>query len=95
MPRVKLQKEIERKAKVFALLSDANRLRILQLLITKKTANVSDIAKEIHMSIACTSHHLQLLKDNQVLEAKREGINIFYSIADDPIIKKLQSFISF
>ncbi len=93
MSNVKLQKEIERKAKVFALFSDPNRLRILQFLIIKKTVNVSDIAKEIKMSVACTSHHLQLLKDNQVLEAKREGINIFYSIVDDPFIKKLQSLI--
>jgi DNA-binding transcriptional ArsR family regulator len=93
MAKVKLQKQIERKAKVFALLSDPNRLKILQFLIKKKSANVSDIAKVIQMSVACTSHHLQLLKDNQILEAKREGINIFYSLAADPLIKKLQSSI--
>lgn len=74
-------KEIERKARIFALFGDPTRLRILNLLaVRKKSVNVSEIAKEIGMSVACVSHHLQLLKDNAVCCSKRNGNNIYYQL---------------
>ncbi|HEX9502738.1 MAG TPA: metalloregulator ArsR/SmtB family transcription factor [Patescibacteria group bacterium] len=85
--------EIERKARIFALFGDPTRLRILNLLSRKKTANVSEIAKEVEMSVACVSHHLQLLKDNAVVDSKRKGNNIYYQLIYDPLVKNLQSLV--
>ncbi len=93
MPSVKSQGEIERKAKIFSLFSDPNRLKILQHLTKNPSATVSELADYIGMSIACTSHHLQLLKDNQVVVAKRQGNSMHYQIIKDPFIQKLQTLI--
>lgn len=94
MSKSDVEKAMQRKAIIFGLFSDVTRLRILKFLLLKKSANVSDIAKEINMSISCTSHHLQLLKSHQIVEAQRQGIHIFYKVVDDPFIKKLQSLIN-
>ncbi len=93
MASVKSQAEIERKAKIFSLFSDPNRLKILQCLTHNPSATVSELAEHIGMSVACTSHHLQLLKDNQVVVAKRQGNSMHYQIIKDPLIQKLQTLI--
>jgi DNA-binding transcriptional ArsR family regulator len=93
MTGVKQQLEIERKAKVFSLFSDPNRLKILQFLSRSPAATVSELAQHIEMSIACTSHHLQLLKDNQVLISQRKGNSMYYQIVTDPLIQQLQAII--
>ena len=93
MPPVKSNKAIERKAKVFALFGDPTRLSILQLIMRKKTLKVSDIATGVGMSVACISHHLQLLKDNKIVTSSRNGNSIFYELNDDPLVKNLQSLI--
>ena len=85
--------EIQRKARIFALFGDPTRLKILSLLSQKKTVKVSDIASKVNMSIACVSHHLQLLKDNAVVGSKREGNNIYYQLIHDPLVKNLQSLV--
>lgn len=93
MASVKQQQEIERKAKIFSLFSDPNRLKILQCLTRSPAATVSELAQHIEMSIACTSHHLQLLKDNQVVISRRKGNSIYYQIVTDPLIQQLQTLI--
>ncbi len=84
-----LTQEIERKARQFSLVGDPTRLRILRLLASKKQVNVSDIAAEVGMGIACVSHHLQLLKDNGLLSSRRQGNSIYYQLAEDSFIRKL------
>ncbi len=86
-------KEIERKARLFSLFGDPTRLRIVQLLDERAPISVSDIATAVGMSVACVSHHLQLLKDNDAVESSRDGTTIYYSLVRDPLIKKLISLI--
>jgi len=93
MVAVKITKELERRARVFALFGDVTRLSIMRFLIRTSSANVTDIAQEVNMSVACVSHHLQLLKDNHVLESKRQGTSIIYTLSKDPLIKSLQTLI--
>ncbi len=89
----KEDKELERKARIFALFGDPNRLRILDLLVRKKRMNVSEISEGIGMSIACTSHHLQLLKDQEVVGATKEGNSVYYEVEKDPLLKQLLSLL--
>ncbi len=86
-------KEIEQRARIIALVGDNARIRIIRLLFMQKRVNVSDIAEHLGMSMACTSHHLQLLKDNGILDSQKEGVTIFYSLVDDPYIKKFKSLL--
>jgi DNA-binding transcriptional ArsR family regulator len=82
-------KGLERKARIFALFGDPNRLRILDLLVRKKRLNVSELSEGIGMSIACTSHHLQLLRDQEVVGATKEGNSVYYELLADPLVKQL------
>ena len=84
---------LEYKARIFSLFGDPTRLRILQILVKKKPIKVSDIAKDVGMSIACISHHLQLLKDNRLVTTKREGNNIYYQLKANSILKNLEPLI--
>ena len=93
MPPKDSTKELERKARVFALVGDSTRIRMLRLLAKKDKVNVTDIATEVGMSVVCISHHLQLLKDNNVLQNEREGNTIYYMLNKDPFIKNIMSLI--
>ena len=93
MAPVALTKELEQKARVLALVGDPTRIRILKLLDKKTRVNVSDIALEISMNIACVSHHLQLMKDNGLVETERNKNSIYYSISDKPFVKNLIALI--
>lgn len=84
---------IEQKARIFSLFGDPTRLRILQILVKKKPIKVSDIAEGVGMSVACISHHLQLLKDDNLVTTKREGNSIYYQLQNNQIVKSLESLI--
>ena len=87
-------KNLERKARIFALFGDPTRLRILQILAAKNAVSVSDIADGIDMSVACASYHLNLLHDNDVVTSVREGNSVRYSLSQDPLMKSLKKLIS-
>lgn len=84
---------IEQKARIFSLFGDPTRLKILQILMKKQPIKVSDIADGVGMSVACISHHLQLLKDNKLVSTKRDGNSIYYQLQSNPIVKSLESLI--
>lgn len=80
-------------AKLMRTAGDENRLKILCLIFSKKKICVSDIAKELHMSIATISHHLQSLSQEGLLLPEREGKRICYQLPKDPLVKDLKKFI--
>lgn len=84
---------IDRKARLFALFGDPTRLNILQVISKQQPVNVTEIAQAVKMSPACTSHHLQLLKDNQVVRTERRGNSIYYQLSNKPFIRQLQNLI--
>ncbi|MGJ4746813.1 ArsR/SmtB family transcription factor [Leptospira sp. SA-E8] len=68
-------------AKYGKAMSDPKRIELLDLLIQAEK-NVDILSKEIGMSIASTSHHLQILKEARLVRDRREGRNIFYQIEE-------------
>ncbi len=84
---------IEQKARIFSLFGDPTRLKILQILMKKQPIKVSDIADGVGMSVACISHHLQLLKDNKLVKTKRDGNSIYYQLQSNPIVQSLEPLI--
>ena len=50
---------------------------------------VSEIAKAIGATVQNTSHHLRIMKGIGILQAKREGKHIRYSIANKDRCKSL------
>ncbi len=68
-------------ADMFHLLGDSTRLKILYLLM-RHACCVRDLAILVGVSESAISHQLRLLKDRRLVNARREGTTIYYSLAD-------------
>jgi len=68
----------------FRALSDASRLQLLQLLF-KEERSVQELCKLSGMSQANVSKHLSLLAEQGIVQKRREGLFVYYSIADQSI----------
>lgn len=75
-------------ADFFKVFGDSTRIRILYVLMNS-TMCVCDIGYLLGMSQSAISHQLRLLKQMNLVKTKREGKIIFYTIADDHIMKIL------
>jgi ArsR family transcriptional regulator len=69
-------------------LGDPKRILILYELSQGKK-NVSELAEALGMSQATASRHLKVLRDRAMVTTEREGVNIYYSLADRRIIQAL------
>lgn len=86
-------KKIESLSKKLQIASDKTRLRILCYIFDTKKACVSDIAKDLNMSVAIISHHLQALSKEGLLDKDREGKMICYYLAQADFMDDLKTFI--
>ena len=66
-------------AKIFRLLGDQTRLRILMQLQGGEQ-NVSKIVMKLKIPQPTVSHHLSLLRMNELVTARRKGKEVFYSL---------------
>lgn len=71
-------------AELFKVFGDSTRIRILFVLFNKDES-VSEIAKTLNMTDSAVSHQLKILKQNKLIKARREGKQIYYSLADDHV----------
>jgi ArsR family transcriptional regulator len=67
-------------ANIFTLLSDESRLRIVLYLMRNNELNVSEICRQLGQTQPAVSHHLALLRVSGVIEARRSGKNIYYTV---------------
>jgi DNA-binding transcriptional ArsR family regulator len=73
-------------------LSDANRLLIITEL-SKGEASVSELTNRLGLHQSNASKHLSLMREHGLVNARRDGTTIIYSLADSRIytaIKLLQ-----
>ena len=68
-------------AEIFSQLGDGTRLRILWLLCHTQEC-VTDIAAALGVSKAVVSHHLQLLRRDNLVTGTRSGQEIHYSLSN-------------
>jgi len=73
-------------ARRFALLSEPMRLRLLHTLFTGER-NVNALVEASGGTQANVSRHLQALADAGILARRKEGLQVFYSIADPSIFQ--------
>lgn len=83
---------MDRLKNTFQTLSDSNRLRIIHSIGDKKKS-VGEIVKSTSLSQPLVSHHLRVLKRNEVLSTKRKGPFIYYFIKDVKILYAINLFI--
>ena len=79
------EKTIERLSRLFSALSDPTRLKILHALTVTEELCVCDLAALAELSVSAVSHQLRLLRDRDLVRARREGRMVFYSVADDHV----------
>lgn len=66
-------------SQTFAALADPNRQKIIKCL-KKSELPVSEIAKNLNISLATLSHHLDILRRAGLVSSRREGRQIFYEL---------------
>jgi len=73
-------------ARICRTLAHPKRLEILNLL-RKGELSVSQLAERMGASLANVSQHLAILRDREVVMTRREGVNVYYRVADPRIIQ--------
>ena len=71
-------------AELFKVFSDSTRIRILYALFESELC-VCDIAEVLSMTQSAISHQLRVLKQARLVRNRREGKQIYYSLADDHV----------
>ena len=78
--------EIRRMSRVFRALSHPTRLKILRLLSVRDMC-VCEIMAILNATQPTTSHHLNILENMGLIEERREGRWVFYSVADSKLLQ--------
>lgn len=73
-------------ADFYKALSDSTRMKIIDVLYEGELC-VCDISVLINMTKSATSHQLRYLKEMNLIKSRKQGKEVFYSLADSHIIK--------
>ena len=71
-------------ADLFSTLSDASRVRIISALLDEELS-VGVLAGKLKMSESAVSHQLQGLRHMRLIRGRKQGRQVFYSLADDHV----------
>jgi len=77
--------QAQQMAEFFAVLADPNRLRLMSALANHELC-VCDLAAAVKVSESAVSHQLRILRSQRLVKYRREGRNVYYSLADHHII---------
>jgi len=75
-------------AEICQALSDPTRILILYAL-RDGSRNVGELAEALETSQPSVSRHLKVLRDRRMVRAERNGMNMYYSIADERVLQAL------
>ena len=77
------QKSFYQLSNILALAGNEVRLKIVYLLEEEKELCPCDLADILGMSIPAVSQHLRKLKDGNIVETRKEGQTIYYSLTEE------------
>jgi len=89
MENIPEKETLEQIAELFKGFADPTRVRILSLLQQRELC-VTEIAEAVELSQSAVSHQLRMLKQMHLIKFRREGKNLWYSLADDHVKTILQ-----
>ena len=89
MENIPEKETLEQIAELFKGFADPTRVRILSLLQQRELC-VTEIAEAVELSQSAVSHQLRMLKQMHLIKFRREGKNLWYSLADDHVRTILQ-----
>jgi DNA-binding transcriptional ArsR family regulator len=76
-------------AELFRSFSDTSRVRILSAIIDQE-ANISALAEMLGLTESAVSHHMRGLRQMHIVQARRDGKEVFYSVVDPHIVELFQ-----
>jgi len=74
------EQDFEKASSVFGALASPKRLTIVKLL-GEKPMSVTELGKELDCRLSCVSQHLTVLKSCNIVTAKRNGHEVFYTLS--------------
>ncbi len=80
-PKKKLFENFARVAKALA---SANRLELLEAL-AQGERSVDGLAQASGMSVANTSNHLRIMREGGLVQSRKEGTQVIYSLSDEKV----------
>jgi DNA-binding transcriptional ArsR family regulator len=94
MPLTPSEDEVTRFADMFSAMGAGPRLRIMRALLSAHPDGmiVSDIGADLGIPASTLSHHLEKLKNEDLVNVKREGTYLWYS-ANAEALQKLLGFL--
>lgn len=84
------QQYIEPLVDIFKILGDVTRLKILQALMHGELC-VNDLAECLSMEQSAISHQLRILRDAHLVQNRRDGRVMYYSLADRHVLLLLET----
>ena len=81
------QNELEEASETLRSISHNLRLRIISLISDLTEVNVNEIYKRLNIEQSITSQHLKILRDSNIVQTKRDGKMVFYSLNYDKLEK--------
>jgi ArsR family transcriptional regulator len=80
----------QRAADIFSALGDPNRLRLLTLLMHGEMC-VTEIAETLSDNLSAVSQRLKLLRNQRIVNYRRQGKHVVYSLDDDHIVQLISN----
>ena len=89
MSRIPNEELIDKMEAMLNVASDSTRLKILYSLFSKDNQyiekSVSEIVEEVGASQSLVSHQLKVLKDAKLIDCRKEGLRVYYYLADEHV----------
>ena len=87
-------RDVSRYADMLAAMGTEPRLRIMRLLLSAHPNGlvVGDIGKELGITASTLSHHLEKLKNEDLVDVRRQGTFLWYS-ANTEALRELLAFL--
>ncbi|SHM31068.1 DNA-binding transcriptional regulator, ArsR family [Caldanaerovirga acetigignens] len=87
-------KIFEEKAELLKVLGHPVRLCIVKNLIEQKSANVTQIQNCLKTPQSTISQHLAKLRTAGIIEGRREGTEVHYSVVDEKVKRLIEALFS-
>jgi len=79
----------EQFARITKAIANPHRLELIDLL-AQGERSVEELAKETALSVANASQHLQALREAHLITARKEGLRVYYRLADPTVFQLVQ-----
>lgn len=79
----------EQFARIAKALANPHRFELIDLL-AQGERSVEDLANEVALSVASASHHLQALRSAHLVITRKEGLYVYYRLADPTVFRLVQ-----